>query len=451
MSTSFNSPQSSGISRRRFLKLVSASTAAAVMAPLMDGCAKNPVTGQSQFMLMSREQEISVDKENSPHQFSADNGPVQDAALNDYVSQVGMKLATLSHRPEMPYSFRVVNANYVNAYAFPGGSIAATRGIMLELDNEAELAALLGHETGHVNARHTASRMSKGLLISAVVLGGSIYAGSELGGGWGQATQILGSFAAGALLAHYSRDDERQADALGMEYSTRAGLSPQGLVGLQELLVEKSKHDPTLLEQMFASHPMSQERYETAVEATETKYAAYMDLPKNRERYMDNTARLRKLAGAIEAQQKGQKLLGEDKPAEAQEATKTALSMAPDDYSGLLLMSECQLALNNNRAARDYARQARDIYPQEPKANHVLGVASLMDDKYDQAYENFTRYDTMLPGNPQMLFLRGVCQEGLGNKKTAGKLYSGYLQQVRQGDQASYAYGRLNNWGMLKN
>ena len=209
-----------GIGRRDFLRLISASTATALMAPLLDGCAVNPVTGQNQLMLMSEQQEVALDKQNSPHQFSADYGPSQDAGLNNYVDSVGKKLARLSHRPNMPYSMRAVNATYVNAYAFPGGSIATTRGILLELQNEAELAGLLGHEIGHVNARHTASRMSKGILLSAVMTGASAYAATQSGNDWAPLISSLGGLSAGALLAYYSREDERQADDLGMEYAT---------------------------------------------------------------------------------------------------------------------------------------------------------------------------------------------------------------------------------------
>jgi hypothetical protein len=122
-----------------------------------------PVTGESQFMLMTEAGEIRLDQKHSPHQFSADYGQVQDPALNRYLNQKGKQLAAVTHRPDMPYSFRCVNATYVNAYAFPGGSIATTRGILLELENEAELDALLGHEIAHVNARHTAARMSQAI------------------------------------------------------------------------------------------------------------------------------------------------------------------------------------------------------------------------------------------------------------------------------------------------
>ncbi|MGD8540943.1 MAG: M48 family metalloprotease, partial [Desulfobacteraceae bacterium] len=146
VSTTDGFPLTALLSRRRFIRL-----SALAAGGLLTGCAVNPVTGRSQLMLVSEDQEIQLDRQNSPYQFSSDYGVVQDAALNRYIHQTGLKLAARTHRPQMPYSFRCVNATYVNAYAFPGGSIAATRGILLKLQNEAELAALLGHELGHVN------------------------------------------------------------------------------------------------------------------------------------------------------------------------------------------------------------------------------------------------------------------------------------------------------------
>ena len=188
------------LTRRDFMKL-----AALAAVSTAAGCAANPVTGQSQLMLMGEGEEVQVDRVNSPHQFSADYGVTQDAALNAYVSGVGMALARSTHRSHMPYNFNVVNATYVNAYAFPGGSIAITRGILAELDNEAELAGLIGHELGHVNARHTAARMSKSRLLGTLVGGASIIAGA--------ASQTLGNLAgtvgglgASLLLARYSRE-----------------------------------------------------------------------------------------------------------------------------------------------------------------------------------------------------------------------------------------------------
>jgi predicted Zn-dependent protease len=166
-------------------------------------------------MLVSEEQEIQMDQQHSPHQLSADYGVAQDRALNTYIERTGKRMATRTHRPQMPYRFKAVNATYVNAYAFPGGTIACTRGILLSLESEAELGALLGHELGHVNARHTAESMSKGMLTSAVVGGLAIYAGSRNSALGGLAAQ-LGMLGSGVLLASYSRDNERLAEDLGM-------------------------------------------------------------------------------------------------------------------------------------------------------------------------------------------------------------------------------------------
>jgi predicted Zn-dependent protease len=145
--------ESSGISRRDFVGLVGASA-------LVAGCATNPVTGKSQLMLVSESQEISWDKESAAHQFSAHYGATQDKQLNEYVISVGSSMVPGCHRPNMPYNFRVVNSPVVNGYTFPAGSMALARGLMLEMESEAQLAAVLGHEIGHVCARHTGSRMS---------------------------------------------------------------------------------------------------------------------------------------------------------------------------------------------------------------------------------------------------------------------------------------------------
>lgn len=164
------------LTRRELFQAAALSTAG-----YLAGCAVNPVSGQSQLMFVSEGQEIAIDRQNSPYQFSEDYGVVQDQGLNHYLNDTGRRIAALSHRPAMPYSFRAVNAVYVNAYAFPGGSIALTRGILLKLDNEAQLAALLGHELGHVNARHTAQQMSKGTLIQVLTGGVAAVAGAYTG------------------------------------------------------------------------------------------------------------------------------------------------------------------------------------------------------------------------------------------------------------------------------
>ncbi len=432
------------MTRRDFLWLATVSTAGVV-----SGCAVNPVTGQRQLMFLSETDEIQLDQENSPHQFSSDYGDVQDAVLNAYLTQVGNELTAASHRPNMPYSFRCVNATYVNAYAFPGGSIATTRGILLELDNEAELAGLLGHEIGHVNARHTAERMTKSILTSLVVAGVAIYV-EKKHEKYAPLAAGLGNIAAGALLAHYSRDDERQADELGMEYMTRAGYNPEGMVGLMDVLRSLSDHKPSTIDMMFSTHPMSEERYATAKQRTETTYLGMHEYPLNQERYMDETAGLRQIKDAIENLQEGEKAMVQKQYAKAEGLFDNALRQVPDDYAGLVMMSKCQLALNKPKRAEYYAEQAKRVYPAEAQAHHVSGIAKLGQDKYDAAYHDFNRYEKMLPGNPNTIFLKAVALEGMQNRQKAAEEYYRYLQNINEGDQAEYAYDRLIKWGYLK-
>jgi beta-barrel assembly-enhancing protease len=402
-------------------------------------------------MLMSESDEIALDQENAPHQFSSDYGATLDSSLNAYITEVGAALASWSHRPNMPYSFRGVNATYVNAYAFPGGSIAATRGILLELHNEAELAGLLGHEIGHVSARHTASRMTTGLLVQgAVALVAIGMESSEKYKDWAPLAAGLGGIAGGVLLAHYSRDDERQADDLGMLYMTSAGYDPQGMVGLMDVLRSMSEGKPNAIDMMFATHPMSEERYETAKQSAAGKYAATQGDLLNEERYMDATAGLRKIKNAIDQMQDGEEAMMSEEYSKAEQSFNGALKQVPNDYAGLLMMSKCQLALERPDRAKQYAERAQRVYPDEPQAYHVSGFASIQKGDFGSAYEEFDRYEQMLPGNPNTIFFKGFAAEGMGEQQAAADEYTRFLEAVTEGEQAEHAYQRLVEWGYVK-
>jgi predicted Zn-dependent protease len=437
-------PTPYGITRRKFLWVASASAAGFLL-----GCATNPVTGESQLMLVSEDQEIEIDRQNSPYQFSADYGSIQDKYLNNYINQTGERISALTHRPRMPYSFRGVNAAYVNAYAFPGGSIAATRGILIELKNEAELSALLGHEMGHVNARHTAEQMSKSALTNALVGGIATFAGTQ-SSGFGNLASQLGMLGAGALLAHYSRDNERQADALGLEYMVKAGYNPNGFVGLMNMLRNTSKHEPGAIELMFSTHPMSDERYRTALRAVQTKYRYAQNLPFYRERYMDHTVKLRAVKGAIVNLQKGERSMAGEKYDEAETYFKNALKQAPEDYAGLVMMTKLQIVRQRYSEADRYIKKAKQVYPQEAQAHYLAGFVNMNQKKYDSAYEEFKTYEKMLPGNPNITFYEGLSLEKMNRISESADKYYRYLKVVNQGDKAKYAYQRLVQWGYIK-
>ncbi len=432
------------LTRREFLRVAGLGGAAFAV-----GCVVNPVTGKQQLMLVSREQEIALDRESSPHQFSADYGPVQDSGLNSYISKVGLSIAAHSHRPDMPYSFRCVNACYANAYAFPGGSIATTRGLLVNLNSEAELAALLGHEIGHVNARHTAQQMTKKMLLGVALAIGTVVV-AEKNKKYAPLAAGLGAVGAGALLAHYSRNDERQADQLGMEYMVRSGYNPSGMVRLMDVLEGMSKIKPGFFDRMFASHPMSSERVATAENRVETVYRDKGKLPFFRERFMDHTVGLRKLKPAINAFENGAVAMTRKKYDTAEAQLRKGLRFAPRDYAGLTLMAKLQLAKGDYASAELYAKEAEAVYPGEAQAHHVAGVAALSMKRYRAAYADFDKYEKLLPGNPNTVFFKGLSQEGMQHRHLAASEYQRFLKVVNSGEQADYARNRLVSWGVMK-
>ena len=433
------------MSRREFIGL----SAAAAAGALAGGCATNPVTGRSELMLMTESEEIAADRQYAPHQFSADYGRTQDDALNAYVNRVGREVGGVSHRPQMPYSFTVLNSPLYNAYTFPGGTCGVLRGLVADMDNEAQLAAVLGHEIGHVNARHAARQYSRQLLVTGLLAGVAAYVARE-NDKYAGLVSGLGGIGAGALLARYSRDNEREADALGMEYAARSGRNPGGMVEFMDHLRRQGRQNPNAIELMFATHPMSDERYRNAQAALTQKYAAAVDRPDNRERFMDETARLRRQKDGIAALQKGASLMMDGKQREAKGQYQTALRQLPNDYAGLLLMANCSLALGETGEAYRYARAAKDVYPAEPQAHLTTGLIALKTRDFAAAHDAISSYGRLLPGNPETVFYDARALEGMGNRPAASEQYVAYLRQVSEGPNAEYAYKRLVEWGVIK-
>ncbi len=194
-------------------------------AAWLAACATNPVSGSSEFTLMSEAQEIKLGQQLDA-EVRREMGLYDDAELQRYVEQVGQRLAAQSHRPHLPWHFAIVDQPAVNAFALPGGYIYLTRGILPFLDSEAELAGVLGHEIGHVTARHAARQYTKQTATSVGLAVLSIFVPQA------RPYQDLASTAFGLLFLKHSRDDEEQADRLGAEYTVKGGWDPAGVAGV---------------------------------------------------------------------------------------------------------------------------------------------------------------------------------------------------------------------------
>src|SRR2546422_2039162 len=218
------------------------------------GCAVNPATGSRQLMLISESQEIAMGRDYDK-QVAASIGLDPDSGLQRYIQQFGAPLAATSERPNLPWSFRVVDDPVVNAFALPGGYIYVARGILAPLNSEAELAGVVGHEIGHVTARHSVSQMSKQQLAQIGLAVGTI-ASPEF-----ERFAGLASAGLGVLFLKYSRDAERQADDLGLRYMRRVNYDPREMPHVFELLTRVSQaQGGGRVPEWLAPHPQPQKR-----------------------------------------------------------------------------------------------------------------------------------------------------------------------------------------------
>jgi predicted Zn-dependent protease len=245
-----------------------------------NGCAVNPVTGKRQFMLLSEADERSLG-EQSDEAIVTQYGLVDDPELAAYVDGVGKAMVPVSHRPGLPFEFRLLDDPVVNAFALPGGFVYVTRGILAYLDSEAALAGVIGHEIGHVTARHGAERYTKQALF-----GLGIGLASEISAGFAKYAGLAGS-ATQLLLLKYGRDDERQSDRLGVEYATHVGYDTNDMAEFFRTLGGLSEGSGRL-PSWASTHPDPGERYETVRALTgewKTRVAA-TSFRTNREAYL---------------------------------------------------------------------------------------------------------------------------------------------------------------------
>jgi predicted Zn-dependent protease len=217
-------------------------------------CAVNPVTGKRELSLISEGEEVALGKQ-SDLEVRGQYGVYDDASVNRYVQSVGTTLAPYTQRPQLSYQFAVLDTPVVNAFALPGGYIYVTRGLLALMSSEAELAVVLGHEMGHVNARHSVRRMSEMMLVQA-----GLAVGSALSEIFGKVSGVAG-VGVQLLFLKYSRDDERQADALGVEYARRGAYNPAEMVaffGSLQKLGDLS--GGRALPGFLSTHPLTGER-----------------------------------------------------------------------------------------------------------------------------------------------------------------------------------------------
>jgi predicted Zn-dependent protease len=393
---------------------------AGVVFTMLAGCVINPVTGDRELALVSADQEIAIgEQQYEPSQQMQGGDYVLDPELNSYVAGVGQRLAAVSDR-QLPYEFVVLNSSVPNAWALPGGKIAVNRGLLTELETEAELAAVLGHEIVHAAARHGALAMQRGLLLQVGLLATQVAAQRNDYGGLAVGAASLG---AQLLTMRNSREAELESDFYGMRYMAEAGYDPSAAVSLQETFVrlsEQSGRESGRLATLFATHPPSAERVE---KNRETAAMLPAGGESGRERYQAATSRLRERQPGYEAYDEGRTALAADRPADAERSAQQALRSLPAEAHVHALLGDIDL---QQRRYSDALAHYRDAIARNDNFFYYhlqKGLAHSQLREWEEARASLATSVELLP-TADAYYVLGTIAEQRGDRQGALELYT---------------------------
>lgn len=426
------------------MRAAAAFIAAAAVSTAMS-CSTNPVTGKTQLDLLGESQELALGAQLYPAYIQDSLGPIEDEALQAMVTRAGEEVARVSHRPALPYGFVAVNEPAVNAFALPGGKICITRGLLARLESEDGLAAVLAHEVGHVTARHVVGAYNRQALATALILGGA--AVMEAKDVQGRELITLGAVVGAQLaLAHYSREQERQSDRLGLEYSVAAGYSPYGLVETHRVLLELQRTQPGLLARLFASHPMSSARLATAETDIEQLPGDVRGREKRVEPYLRTSERLRALRPAWDLAHEGRVLVAQGKKREGTELLGRSAQQAPEEG---VIRTLHAVALNQVERTREARVEAMEGARRSPKVflTRLVGGSLLVSEDARASLDHLDEAERILPGVAQVSYMRGRANETLGHRDAAVAAYREALSRDPQGEVGKAAAARLHALG----
>ena len=451
------------------------------------GCAVNPVTGRNELMFVSESQEIQMGKELYPNALwgaEGGGGEYRDERLKAYLREGIYRLHGVSHRPNLPVDFAIQNSSTPNAWAIPG-HVVITRGLLAGLDNEAEFAFVMGHEMGHVSARHSAEQMTSSMLLQVglaglgVGLGGKSYSDVAMG---------LGSVGGSLVLLKYGREHELEADRLGVLYMTRLGYDPSNAVSAHRNLerisreymksLGKDSHERSFFEDLLATHPRTsvrieeiermiraappaprsgdgqfRERYRTMIAGLKKVNAVYRDyydkaVPAFRKNNLDEADALVSKAISMEKDQppfyalKGFILLRRKDYPEAERNFRSALDLDGNYQPAYRGLGVLHYSKGNYSEATGYLKRALALFPEDTRSYYFLGMSCFNTRQYGPAVKYLKPFADAQPRHAEVHGILGIAYERLNNPSAA---YNEYIMQLRvapDGEPGRYAASR---------
>lgn len=351
---------------------ITGSLASAALLLTLAACSTNPTTGKSQFNALSRDEEIQMGSENMPQMIQEYGGEVPNPDLRAYVTEVGSKMAavTESDYPSLPWQFTLLNSEVINAFAMPGGKVFMSVGLMAEMTNEAQLAGVLGHEIGHVTARHINDQIANqtGFQIGASVASIFIPEGAA-GAAVGQAITVGGQ----TILLKYGRNQESESDSLGMRYMSKVGYDPKGQLQVMQILARVAGEGGG--SEFFSTHPLPSTRIDRIQKLLDTEYKHTQNNPQYQLKEAEFKQRfLSKYTPPPKAKPKASLTdpAGPSAPAHAATGVRGGVSLALTPASGSIRLDEpitwCLLCQQEEAAKKAAAHQDA---PHEDAAKQV--------------------------------------------------------------------------------
>jgi predicted Zn-dependent protease len=450
----------------------------------LTSCAVNPVTGKQELMLISENQEIELGKKAAPSMKWDMGGAYNDQSLETYLHGIVQQVWQNSERPHLPFTFYIQNTSVPNAFALPG-QVAITRGLLSEIENEAQFAAIMGHEAGHVMARHTAQRLSRASLQQmGLAVGGTLLEGTR----GANLLMSVGAIGSQLFLLKYDRAQEIQADKLGVRYMAELGYDPSEAVRAHEILDEsvdnymerlgKKRGSDTFMNALLSTHPRKE------VRLGEIK-AMIQELPpytikgngKFNKRFQEEIRRIKDMNEVYFLYDKAEMLYGKkdytgseshvakaislnkDQPPfynllgfikiqqknyqAAEQQFRKAISIDPEYQPSLYGLGFNEYSQKRYRKAVPFFKQSLQVYPDHLPTHLALGKSYFSLNQHQQAIKHLGPVAQTVSRHPEVHGLLGISYEAVGENPLAVREYKYQIQVAPQSELGSHAKKRL--------
>lgn len=396
--------------------------------------------GKPVFTLLPEDKEIQIGNSYVPYAIEEFDGLYPDPMVQEYVKSVGMKIARHTPR-KLPYKFYVVNSDVINAFALPGGPIFITRGLLMKLNSESELAGVLAHELGHINARHHARFLEKMYALNLLFNIGALLVADKP---YGQLLIQFGKIGEQLLTLKFSRDQEREADRLGVVYALKAGYNPRGLLGVFETFKSMERSE---IPEWLQTHPIPESRIKE-VQKEIKSVSLYENLVSDTEEFRKVKKMLEKTEPSFREFFKGKEQYRKKNYSAALQHFKRAVELYPKNYEARLYIAHL-LANSDLREAIRQAEVAYSIMPDVFSTNYVYGLVLFKAGDYGKSLQFLERARSFIPGYPDVYYYAGRDYEALGNYEKAISYYETALE-LSQG-KAPWASDAQNRVRRLQN